>query len=111
MSLTSLVRPVSIMMSVLMLNHGVITWGDHIEEAYWRMENTEALCRTVWVATQLNNGKMLTMTDGQERDLIEIRKSLGMDDHREHLPIISFVITINSDPVLSATPSKQPTLI
>lgn len=73
-------------MSVLMLNHGVITWGDHIEEAYWRMENTEALCRTVWVATQLNNGKMLTMTDGQERDLIEIRKSLGMEDHREHLP-------------------------
>lgn len=73
-------------MSVLMLNHGVITWGDHIEEAYWRMENTEALCRTVWVATQLNNGKMLTMTDEQERDLIEIRKSLGMDDHREHLP-------------------------
>ena len=73
-------------MSVLMLNHGVITWGDHIEEAYWRMENTEALCRTVWVATQLNNGKMLTMTDEQERDLIEIRKSLGMEDHREHLP-------------------------
>ena len=73
-------------MSVLMLNHGVITWGDHIEEAYWRMENTEALCRTVWVATQLNNGKMLTMTDEQERDLIEIRKALGMEDHREHLP-------------------------
>ena len=68
-----------------MLNHGVITWGNHVEDAYWRMENTEALCRTVWVASQLNGGKLLTMTGKQERDLIDIRKSLGMDDKRDNL--------------------------
>ena len=72
-------------MSVLMLNHGVITWGNHVEDAYWRMENTEALCRTVWVASQLNSGQLLTMTGEQERDLINLRKKLGMEDKREHL--------------------------
>ncbi len=72
-------------MSVLMLNHGVITWGKDVEDAYWRMENTESLCRTVWVASQLNGGELLTMTGAQERDLINLRKMLGMQDKRENL--------------------------
>ena len=41
-------------MAVLMVNHGVITWGKDVEDAYWKMENVESLCQTVWVASQLN---------------------------------------------------------
>ena len=37
-----------------MINHGVITWGKDVEDAYWKMENVESLCQTVWVASQLN---------------------------------------------------------
>lgn len=71
-------------MSVLMLNHGVITWGKDIEDAYWKMENTESYCKTVWVASQL--GKELTPIKGTEAlELIELRKSLGMDDKRDGL--------------------------
>ena len=71
-------------MSVLMINHGVITWGKDIEDAYWKMENTESYCKTVWVASQL--GKELTPITGSEAlELIKIRKSLGMDDKREGL--------------------------
>ena len=40
-------------MSVLMENHGVITWGKDMEDAYWKMENTDAYCKTVWMASQL----------------------------------------------------------
>ena len=69
-------------MAVLMINHGVITWGKDIEDAYWKMENLEALCKIVWVASQLNQGKMLSMTTGQAKELITIRQSLGMDDKR-----------------------------
>ena len=71
--------------SVLMENHGVITWGKDIEDAYWKMENTDAYCKTVWMASQLNGGKMKTITGSQAKELIEIRKSLGMDDPREGL--------------------------
>jgi L-fuculose-phosphate aldolase len=70
-------------MAVLMINHGVITWGKDVEDAYWKMENVESLCRTVWVATQLNQGKLLSMTGPQAKELIAVRKSLGMDDKRE----------------------------
>lgn len=68
--------------SILMVNHGVITWGDHIEDAYWKMENTDAYCKTIWIASQLGNG-LKTITTGQARELIELRKSLGMSDKRE----------------------------
>ena len=69
-------------MSVLMLNHGVITWGKDIEDAYWKMENTESYCKTVWVASQL--GKELTPIKGSEaQELINIRKMLGMEDKRD----------------------------
>lgn len=70
-------------MAVLMLNHGVITWGKDVEDAYWRMENVESYCKTVWVASQLDGGKMLKFTSGQVKDLIAIRESLGMDDKRK----------------------------
>ena len=68
--------------SILMLNHGVITWGDHIEDAYWKMENTDSYCKTIWIASQLGTD-LKTITGGQARELIELRKSLGMSDKRE----------------------------
>jgi len=69
-------------MSVLMLNHGVITWGKDIEDAYWKMENTDAYCKTVLLATQLKGTDLLTITGGQAKELIKLRGSLGMEDKR-----------------------------
>lgn len=69
-------------MSVLMLNHGVITWGKDIEDAYWKMENTDAYCKTVLLATQLKGSDLLTISGGQAKELINLRKTLGMDDKR-----------------------------
>ncbi len=69
-------------MAVLMVNHGVITWGKDIEDSYWKMENVEAYCKTVWVASQLKGGELLTITGGQAKELIELRKTLGMEDKR-----------------------------
>ncbi len=69
-------------MSVLMINHGVITWGKDIEDAYWKMENTESYCKTVWVASMLGK-KLDPIKPSEARELIALRKSLGMDDKRE----------------------------
>jgi L-fuculose-phosphate aldolase len=69
--------------AVLMENHGVITWGKDIEDAYWKMENTDSYCRIVWMASQLKGGQLKTITGSQAKELIKLRKSLGMDDYRE----------------------------
>ena len=66
--------------SVLMINHGVITWGKDLEDAYWKMENTDAYCLTVGVAMQIGIPK--TITQSQEKELIELRGKLGMEDKR-----------------------------
>ena len=66
--------------SILMQNHGVICWGKDVEDAYWKMENTDAFCQTVSITMQIGGPKQY----GPEKlkELIEIRKKLGMPDHR-----------------------------
>ena len=68
--------------AVLMENHGVITWGKDIEDAYWKMENTDAYCQTILLASMLGK-KLEPITGKQAKDLIGIRKQLGMSDLRE----------------------------
>ncbi len=46
------------------------------------MENTDAYCQTIWIASQLGN-PLKTITQPQARELIELRKQLGMSDKRE----------------------------
>ncbi len=66
--------------SILMQNHGVICWGKDVEDAYWKMENTDAFCHTVSITMQIGGPKQYG-TD-KLKELIQIRKSLGMPDHR-----------------------------
>ena len=71
--------------AILMENHGVITWGTDVEDAYWKMENVDAYCRTVWVASHLGSD-LKTYSPEQLRTLIALRESLGMKDPRSELP-------------------------
>lgn len=70
--------------SIIMQNHGVICWGKDVEDAYWKMENTEAYCNTVFVASQLGHG-LNTYGGDKLKELIAIRRSLGMPDKRADL--------------------------
>ncbi|WP_205727993.1 class II aldolase/adducin family protein [Flammeovirga pectinis] len=67
--------------AVLMENHGVIVWGSHIEDAYWKMENVEAICQTIAVAT-IVNPEISCVGVEKARDMIAIREQLGMYDKR-----------------------------
>jgi L-fuculose-phosphate aldolase len=70
--------------AVLMQNHGVIVWGKDVEDAYWKMENIDAYCRTVAIAGGLGSG--LHRFDGDKlKDLIALRQKLGMPDPRANL--------------------------
>lgn len=66
--------------AIIMQNHGVIVWGKDVEDAYWKMENVEAYCQTVYIASQL--GGMKSYSPDKLKDLIAIRKQLGMPEKR-----------------------------
>lgn len=70
--------------AILMQNHGVIVWGKDVEDAYWKMENIDAYCRTVWIAAGLGGG-LHRFTPDKLKDLIALRQKLGMPDPRAGL--------------------------
>ncbi|HVT71743.1 MAG TPA: class II aldolase/adducin family protein [Lacunisphaera sp.] len=70
--------------AVLMQNHGVIVWGKDVEDAYWKIENLDSYCRTVWIAAGLGGG-LHRFTGGQAKELINLRQKLGMPDPRAGL--------------------------
>ncbi|MDX2226366.1 MAG: class II aldolase/adducin family protein [Verrucomicrobiae bacterium] len=69
--------------SILMGNHGVICWGSSVEDAHWKMEITDAYCRTLLLAMPLKGNA--TIPDNEVGKLIELRNKLGMPDPRSGL--------------------------
>jgi len=67
---------------VFMVNHGVMTWANDIETAFWKMENVEAHCFTSMLAYQIGGPRKFSDADASE--LVKIRKSMGMVD-QQHL--------------------------
>ena len=63
---------------VFMVNHGVMTWANDIETAFWKMENVEAHCFTSLLAFQIGGPRRFS--DSEEAEVLKIRKSLGMVD-------------------------------
>ena len=68
--------------SILMCNHGVITWGRSVEDAYFKMEITDSYCRMLWVAAQLPS-KGARIPEDEMRKLLERKRKLGLPDERE----------------------------
>ncbi|MFP4283357.1 MAG: class II aldolase/adducin family protein, partial [Opitutales bacterium] len=57
---------------------GVITWGSHVEDAYWKMENTEAYCQMISIAKSLSS-QLTEIAPKEMEQLLGIRRKLGMD--------------------------------
>ena len=66
--------------SIIMGNHGVITWGKSVEDAYFKMEITDAYCRTVILAQAIPGGTSIPCDEVGK--LLDIKKSLGLPDPR-----------------------------
>ena len=93
--------------AVLMQNHGVICWGKDVEDAYWKMENIDSYCRTVWIAAGLGGG-LHRFTGGQAKELIDLRQKLGMPDPRSGLKECELCDSADFRPgVVCAAPAKS----
>lgn len=93
--------------AILMELHGVITWGKDIEDAYWKLENVDALCQTVWMASQLGR-ELKGYGPTKLKELIAIRRKLGMPDDRENLKECELCDTAEFRPgVMCSIPSPS----
>lgn len=63
--------------AVLLANHGALTWGTNLIEAYYRMESLEHFAMmTMYTGRILNQANELNCT--QVSDLIKIRENMGV---------------------------------
>ena len=68
--------------TIILKNHGTVTFGKTLEEAYWKTEILDAYCRILLLAKQLGQPEYLN--EQKSRELLDLKKKLGFDDPRFH---------------------------
>jgi L-fuculose-phosphate aldolase len=68
--------------TILLANHGTVTFGPTLENAYFNTEIIDAYCRILILARQL--GRVNYFSEEKTRELLELKKRLGYDDVRFH---------------------------
>ena len=68
--------------TVILANHGTVTFGPDLEKAYFHSEIVDAYCRILILAHQL--GGINFFGPEKTKELLEIKKGLGYDDIRFH---------------------------
>lgn len=74
--------------TIILANHGTLTFGPDLEKAYWNTEIIDAYCRILILAKQL--GRINYFDEQKTRELLDLKKRLGYDDVRfrdDSLPI------------------------
>jgi L-fuculose-phosphate aldolase len=66
--------------TIILANHGTVTFGPDLEKAYWNSEIIDAYCKILILAKQLGNVNYFTQ--GQTKELLDLKKRLGYDDVR-----------------------------
>jgi len=68
--------------TIILANHGTVTFGPDLEKAYWNSEIIDAYCRILILSRQLGNVNYFTQN--QTKELLDLKKKLGYDDVRFH---------------------------
>jgi L-fuculose-phosphate aldolase len=67
--------------TILLANHGIVTWADSVTHAEWYAEVVDTYCWTIMVANQL--GAPITHIPTEKAsDLVDIKQRLGLPDVR-----------------------------
>lgn len=65
---------------IVLANHGTVSYGANVEQAYWWTEILDAYCRILMLARSL--GHVAYFTEQQERDLLNLKQQWGWADPR-----------------------------
>src|SRR5438445_11741708 len=66
--------------TIILANHGTVTFGPDLEKAYWNSEIIDAYCCILILARQL--GRVNYFTTQQTRELLDLKSRLGYEDPR-----------------------------
>jgi len=68
--------------TIILKNHGTVSFGKTVMDAYWKTEILDSYCRILMLAKQIGG---ITYFDQRETtELLDLKKKLGFDDPRFH---------------------------
>lgn len=85
--------------TIILANHGTVSFGPDLEKAYWNTEIVDAYCRILILARQL--GSVNYFSEEKTRELLALKKRLGYTDPRHDRPdcdICGAGVLANADP-------------
>lgn len=65
---------------IILANHGTVSYGLDVEQAFWWTEILDAYCRMLMLARQLGN--VSYFTENEERELLTLKQNWGWSDPR-----------------------------
>src|SRR5262245_61416800 len=65
---------------IILANHGTVSYGVDVEQAYWWTEILDAYCRMLMLARDL--GKVHYFNEAKERELLDLKQKWGWSDPR-----------------------------
>lgn len=68
--------------TIILKNHGTVSFGKDLQEAYWKTEILDAYCRILLLSRQL--GGVTYLNEQKSRELLDLKQRLGFDDPRFH---------------------------
>jgi L-fuculose-phosphate aldolase len=68
--------------TIILANHGTVSFGPTLEAAYFNTEIIDAYCRILILARQL--GRINYFDEQKTKELLDLKKRLGYDDVRFH---------------------------
>src|SRR5499427_8739828 len=66
--------------TIILANHGTVSWGPDLEKAYFNSEIIDAYCKILILARQL--GRINYFSEKETRELLELKQRIGYDDPR-----------------------------
>ena len=69
--------------TIILTNHGTVSFGKDLEDAFWKTEILDAYCRILLLAKQL--GGINYFNERESNELLDLKKRLGFDDPRFHV--------------------------
>lgn len=69
--------------TIILKNHGTVSFGKDLVDAYWKTEILDAYCRILLLAKQM--GPVDYLSEQKSRELIDLKTRLGFDDPRLHV--------------------------
>ncbi len=78
---------------VVLKNHGVVSWGETLQQAYWWTEILDAYCRILLIAKQV--GRVERISPPKVEELLDLKERFGITDDPRRLQNADLCVNID----------------